>query len=70
MSSMVRKAMRLPAVMAATGLSRSTIYAKIKEGKFPPPTKLDPDGRTAIWFEDQIAEIQQRAVERQAQSAA
>lgn len=30
-----RKVMRLPQVMAVTGWSRSTVYDKIKAGKFP-----------------------------------
>ena len=31
---------RLPGVMAATGLSRSTIYAMMSAGSFPRPIKL------------------------------
>ncbi len=31
---------RLPAVMAAVGLARSTIYELINKGKFPAPEKL------------------------------
>jgi prophage regulatory protein len=64
-----RKIMRLPAVMAVTGWSRSTVYDKIKAGKFPKPFKPDPDGRVAGWFEDEIAELQRRAIDRQAASA-
>jgi prophage regulatory protein len=64
-----RKIMRLPAVMAVTGWSRSTVYDKIKAGKFPKPFKPDPDGRVAGWFEDEIAELQRRAIERQAAAA-
>ena len=67
---MVRKVLRKPAVLAATGYSNSTLYEKIKRGKFPKPHKLDPDGRIVGWFEDEIELIQKRAVERQAQSAA
>jgi prophage regulatory protein len=45
--------MRLPAVMAATGESRSTIYGKIKTDEFPKPVKL---GQKAVgWVEDEIA---------------
>ena len=32
--------MRFPQVIAATGLSRSTIYKLINAGKFPRPMKL------------------------------
>ena len=31
---------RLPSVLARTGLSRSTVYALISQGAFPPPVKL------------------------------
>ena len=32
--------LRLPAVKSRTGLSRSTIYLRIKEGSFPAPVSL------------------------------
>ena len=66
---MVRKAMRKPAVLAAFGWGNSTLYAKIAQGKFPKPTKLDPDGRVVIWFEDEVEAIQKRAVDRQNMAA-
>ena len=31
---------KLPAVLNATGLSRSTLYARVKIGEFPAPVKL------------------------------
>jgi prophage regulatory protein len=63
--SMTRTVLRKPAVLAATGWSNSTLYEKIAAGKFPKPTRLDPDGRVVIWFEDEVAEVQKRAVDRQ-----
>lgn len=51
---MVRKVMRKPEVLQATGFSNSTLYAKISGGKFPRPTKLDRSGRIVVWFEDEI----------------
>lgn len=39
--------MRLPQVIEFTGLPRSTIYARIKEGTFPPPVKLS--ARSVAW---------------------
>ena len=43
---------RLPEVMARTGLSRSTIYHKIRIGEFPPPINL---GLRAVgWIADEI----------------
>jgi prophage regulatory protein len=64
-----RRVIRLPEVMRVTGWSRSTVYDKIKAGKFPKPFKPDPDGRVAGWFEDEIAELQRRAIERQSAAA-
>ena len=60
---MVRNVLRKPAVLAATGWSNSTLYEKIAQRKFPSPTRLDPNGRVVVWFEDQIAEFQKRAAE-------
>ena len=44
--------LRLPVVMARTGLSRSTIYAKIAAGKFPKPINLG--ARAVGWIADEI----------------
>jgi predicted DNA-binding transcriptional regulator AlpA len=63
---MARKALRLPAVLELMGCSRGTWYEGIKRGIYPEPTRLDPNGRIAIWFDDQIDEIQKRAVKRNA----
>lgn len=46
--------MRLPGVMQATGLGRSTIYAKMAAGEFPAPVKLGE--RAVAWPEAVIAE--------------
>jgi prophage regulatory protein len=65
----MRTVLRKPAVLAATGWSNSTLYEKINKGLFPKPVKLDPDGRTVVWFEDEVAEFQKRAVARHAVAA-
>jgi prophage regulatory protein len=44
---MTQTILRLPAVRERTGLSRSSIYLKISEGKFPRPLSL---GARAIGF--------------------
>jgi prophage regulatory protein len=62
---MIRTAVRKPKVLAATGWSNSTLYANIAKGKFPKGTRLDPDGRIVVWFEDEIAAYQRAAIERQ-----
>lgn len=38
---------KLPAVLNATGLSRSTLYSKVKLGGFPAPVKLGE--RAVAW---------------------
>ena len=44
--------LRLPAVKDRTGLSRSTIYLRISQGKFPKPVSLG--GRAVGWIEVEI----------------
>jgi prophage regulatory protein len=63
-NQMPREVMRKPAVLAATGWSNSTLYAKVAAGTFPKPTKLDPNGRVVIWFADEVEAFQKRAVEQ------
>ena len=44
--------LRLPAVKARTGLSRSTIYLRISGGSFPKPVSLG--GRAVGWIEAEV----------------
>ena len=37
---MPRKILRLPVVLDRTGLSRSTVYLRVTEGRFPRPVSL------------------------------
>jgi predicted DNA-binding transcriptional regulator AlpA len=53
-----RKVLRVPKVLECTGWSRSTLYQKIKDGRFPSGQKLDPNGHTRVWFEDEIEAYQ------------
>lgn len=56
---MAKSIQRLPKVKIRTGLSRSSIYLQISEGKFPKPIALGP--RAVGWIEDEISEwIEQR----------
>jgi predicted DNA-binding transcriptional regulator AlpA len=66
---MTRVVLRKPAVLAATGWSNSTLYEKIARGIFPKPTKLDPSGRTVVWWSDEVEAFQKRAIERNAVAA-
>ena len=59
-----QKILRLKAVMDWTGLSRSTIYAMIKNGSFPQSLSLS--SRSVGWLE---ADIQGWIASRQASKA-
>ena len=49
---MTHNILRLPAVKARTGLSRSTIYLRISEGHFPKAICLG--GRAVGWIEAEV----------------
>lgn len=66
---MVQKVLRLPAVLDATGYSKATLYSKIKEGIFPAGVRLDPNGRTVVWFEDDVEAFQNAGRTRVAEVA-
>lgn len=61
------KILRLPAVKAQTGLSRSTIYARITEGCFPAPISLGD--RAVGWVESEINDWLARRIEVSRQSS-
>jgi prophage regulatory protein len=44
--------LRLPRVKEITGLSRSSIYMAIKQGRFPKHIALD--GRSVGWLESEV----------------
>ena len=52
MKNLQHKFLRLPEVKATTGLSKSTIYARISEGTFPKQIPLGP--RLVVWVESDI----------------
>ena len=53
--------LRLPSVRERTGLSRSSIYLRISEGRFPKPISL---GERAVgWLESEITEWLNRRIE-------
>jgi prophage regulatory protein len=53
---------RLEAVKARTGLSRSTLYAYMREGRFPQPVAISErcvawiEGEIDAWIAERIAE--------------
>jgi prophage regulatory protein len=52
MGNLMHKLLRLPQVKSATGLSKSTIYARIAEGTFPKQIRIGP--QTVVWVEADI----------------
>jgi prophage regulatory protein len=52
---MTHNILRLPAVKASTGLSRSTIYLRIAQGEFPRPVSLG--GRAVGWPASDVAAL-------------
>ena len=49
---MITTILRLPQVKARTGLSRSTIYLRVKNQEFPKPISLG--GRAVGWPEEDV----------------
>lgn len=52
MNKINQKLLRLPQVKASTGLSKSSIYARIAEGTFPKQIPLG--SRLVVWVEADI----------------
>ena len=48
------KILKLRQVTEKAAISRSSLYAKVKQGKFPAPVKLGE--RASGWIEDEIDE--------------
>jgi prophage regulatory protein len=46
--------LRRPQVEQRTGLSRSSLYEYIKDGRFPPPVPLGP--RAVGWLESEVSD--------------
>ena len=60
--------LRLPEVLTRTGLSRSTIYVRLAQGRFPPPVSLG--SRAVGWVESEVDEwIRKRIEESRGESA-
>lgn len=63
---MTHTILRLPAVKASTGLSRSTIYLRIAEGSFPKPVSLG--GRAVGWIEAEVNDWLKQQIEASRQA--
>lgn len=56
--------LRLPEVKRRVALSRSTIYERMRDGRFPHPVDLSGNGRAKAWVESEINEwIEKRIAE-------
>jgi prophage regulatory protein len=66
---MMQTILRLPAVKARVGLSRSSIYARIAAGSFPAPIQLGEGARARGWVAEEIDSWLTRQVERSRKSA-
>ena len=58
---MPAKILRLPNVLDRSGLSRSTIYLRVTEGRFPRPVSLG--ARAVGWIETEVEEWIARQIE-------
>jgi prophage regulatory protein len=58
---MPRKILRLPTVLDRTGLSRSSVYLRVTEGRFPRPVSLG--ARAVGWIETEVEEWIARQIE-------
>jgi prophage regulatory protein len=50
---MLDKIHRLPSALAITGLCRTALYDRLKEGQFPEPVRIGP--RAIGWRESDLA---------------
>ena len=64
---MEHRILRLPEVMARTGLSRSTIYLRVSQDTFPKAINLG--GRAVGWVEAEIQEWLERQIEASRQGS-
>lgn len=55
--------LRLPEVLSRTGLSRSTIYVRLEQGRFPQPVSLG--ARAVGWIETEVDEWMRERIEKE-----
>lgn len=60
MSEKILRASEVRAVLG--GISNSTLYQWVKDGKLPPPMKIVPGGRASGWLESTIDKIIQQRI--------
>jgi prophage regulatory protein len=67
-ANMATSILRLPAVRARTGLSRSTVYLRVAEGTFPKPVSLG--ARAVGWIESEVQQWLEQRIEASRKPAA
>ena len=61
---------RMNELVDKVGYARSTLHALVKDGQFPAPFKLTPNGRAIGWFENTIDQwLQERATHPESHDA-
>jgi prophage regulatory protein len=58
---MVDTFMKVPAVLEAAGVNKSTLYKMIRAGQFPRPVKPNDD-RMVRWLESEVAAWQKARI--------
>jgi prophage regulatory protein len=58
---MVDSFLRIPDVLVAAGVSRSTLYEMMEAGKFPKPVKPNDD-RAVRWLASEVADWQKARI--------
>lgn len=51
-----RRSLRMPQVEAKTGMKKTQILEAVKQGSFPKPFHVLPNGRAVAWDENEIDE--------------
>ena len=67
MKPLLRRILREPEVLQASGYRKTQLDLLIQQGKFPRPIRLSEGGRARGWFEDEVIAFQEaRRAERDA----
>jgi prophage regulatory protein len=67
--SVAARLIRLPEVLARTGLKRSSLYSRVAAGIFPKPIDLGIGGRAVAWVEQEVIDwIAEQIARRDARS--
>jgi len=60
--TILRRVLRKPEVLAASGYRPTQLDLLIEQGKFPRPFRLSEGGRALGWYEDEIIAFQQARI--------